>query len=61
VRDSLKAGVVATAVLAAATASACAAEFRVALIYGKTGPLETYAKQTEIGLRLDLSSSLTAR
>jgi branched-chain amino acid transport system substrate-binding protein len=37
--------------LLAATA-AHAADIKIALIYGKTGPLEAYAKQTEIGLRL---------
>jgi len=31
---------------------ASAADLKVALIYGKTGPLEAYAKQTETGLRL---------
>jgi branched-chain amino acid transport system substrate-binding protein len=31
---------------------ACAADLNVALIYGRTGPLEAYAKQTETGLRL---------
>nr|AWM06105.1 ABC transporter permease [Bradyrhizobium symbiodeficiens] len=33
---------------------ASAQELRIALIYGKTGPLEVYAKQTEIGLRMGL-------
>src|SRR4051795_5694113 len=34
-------------------ASAASAEdLKIALIYGKTGPLEAYAKQTETGLRL---------
>ena len=34
-------------------ASAAAAEdLKIALIHGKTGPLEAYAKQTETGLRL---------
>ena len=37
--------------LLAATA-AHAADIKIALIYGKTGPLEAYAKQTEIGLRM---------
>ena len=32
--------------------AACADDLRIALIYGKTGPLEAYAKQTEIGLRM---------
>ncbi len=42
----------ATAILASATASASADDLTVALIYGRTGPLEAYAKQTETGLRL---------
>src|SRR5256885_16492327 len=29
-------------------------DLRIALIYGKTGPLEAYAKQTETGLRMGL-------
>ena len=33
-------------------AAASAADLNVALICGRTGPLEAYAKQTEIGLRL---------
>ena len=32
--------------------AAYADDLRIALIYGKTGPLEAYAKQTEIGLRM---------
>ncbi len=31
---------------------AAAQDLKIALIYGKTGPLEAYAKQTEAGLRL---------
>ena len=31
-----------------------AQDLKIALIYGKTGPLEAYAKQTETGLRLAL-------
>jgi branched-chain amino acid transport system substrate-binding protein len=34
--------------------SAGAQDLKIALIYGKTGPLEAYAKQTETGLRLAL-------
>src|SRR5256885_15054727 len=34
------------------TGAATAEDLKVALIYGKTGPLEAYAKQTETGLRL---------
>ncbi|MGA2043743.1 MAG: substrate-binding domain-containing protein [Roseiarcus sp.] len=41
---------VAAALGAAGTASA--ADLNIALIYGRTGPLEAYAKQTEAGLRL---------
>ena len=36
----------------AASSSARADDLKVALIYGKTGPLEAYAKQTETGLRM---------
>ncbi len=43
--------VVAAGVLSGA-AAASAADLNVALICGRTGPLEAYAKQTEIGLRL---------
>ena len=32
--------------------AAAADDLKIALIYGKTGPLEAYAKQTEAGLRL---------
>ena len=39
---------------AAIVSGAAAAELKIALIYGKTGPLEFYAKQTETGLRLGL-------
>ncbi len=41
----------ATAVLVGA-AAARADDLNIALIYGRTGPLEAYAKQTETGLRL---------
>ncbi len=41
----------ATAVVISA-AAAHADDLNVALIYGRTGPLEAYAKQTETGLRL---------
>jgi len=50
VRRSL---VIATTILAlAAGTSAQADDLKVALIYGKTGPLEAYAKQTETGLQM---------
>jgi branched-chain amino acid transport system substrate-binding protein len=40
--------------LALAGSAASAQELRIALIHGKTGPLEAYAKQTETGLRMGL-------
>ena len=44
---------IAAAMGAGLFASAASAEdLKIALIYGKTGPLEAYAKQTETGLRL---------
>src|SRR5476649_2449679 len=36
------------------TAAAQADDLKIGLIYGKTGPLEAYAKQTETGLRMGL-------
>jgi branched-chain amino acid transport system substrate-binding protein len=44
--------VLATTMLAVTGGLAGAQELRVALIHGKTGPLEAYAKQTETGLRM---------
>src|SRR3954468_23308356 len=43
-----------TAALGAAlfAGSAAAQDLKIALIHGKTGPLEAYAKQTETGLRM---------
>jgi branched-chain amino acid transport system substrate-binding protein len=44
---------IATALGAGLFATAAGAEdLKIALIYGKTGPLEAYAKQTETGLRM---------
>ena len=44
---------IATALGAGLFAGAAAAQdIKIALIYGKTGPLEAYAKQTETGLRM---------
>ena len=40
--------------LALASTGAHADDLKIALIYGKTGPLEAYAKQTETGLRMGL-------
>ena len=40
--------------LALSGAAARADDLKVALIYGRTGPLETYAKQTETGFRMGL-------
>ena len=50
-RPFLKGLAVASGVLIGA-ANAYADDINVALIYGRTGPLEAYAKQTETGLRL---------
>jgi branched-chain amino acid transport system substrate-binding protein len=47
----IKGFAIASGILCGAGASA-AADLNVALIYGRTGPLEAYAKQTEAGLRL---------
>ncbi|MBN8981302.1 MAG: substrate-binding domain-containing protein [Rhizobiales bacterium] len=41
-------------VAALAATAASADDLKIALIYGKTGPLEAYAKQTENGLRMGL-------
>src|SRR6202035_1662521 len=40
------------AALIACAGGAAADDLKVALIYGRTGPLEAYAKQTETGLKL---------
>jgi branched-chain amino acid transport system substrate-binding protein len=42
------------ATVALTTTVAHADDLKIALIYGKTGPLEAYAKQTETGLRMGL-------
>jgi branched-chain amino acid transport system substrate-binding protein len=44
--------VLATTVLVLAATAAQAEDLKVALIYGKTGPLQAYAEQTETGLRM---------
>jgi branched-chain amino acid transport system substrate-binding protein len=44
----------AIAAAALAATSASADDLKIALIYGKSGPLEAYAKQTETGLRMGL-------
>src|SRR3954464_7646962 len=49
VRRLLIAGTMGLGLMAA---PAGAEDMKIALIYGKTGPLEAYAKQTETGLRL---------
>ena len=52
-RILIAAGFIASALGAGLFAGTAAAEdLKIALIYGKTGPLEAYAKQTETGLRL---------
>jgi branched-chain amino acid transport system substrate-binding protein len=43
---------ISAAIGALAIGSAAAQDLKIALIHGKTGPLEAYAKQTEAGLRL---------
>ena len=47
-------GLAVAAGVVSGVAAASAADLKIALIYGKTGPLEAYAKQTETGLRLGL-------
>jgi branched-chain amino acid transport system substrate-binding protein len=49
-----KIAILAGAVAALAASAASADDLKIALIYGKTGPLEAYAKQTENGLRMGL-------
>jgi branched-chain amino acid transport system substrate-binding protein len=49
-KTAILAGVVAAFIAAPASAD----DLKIALIYGKTGPLEAYAKQTENGLRMGL-------
>src|ERR1700761_8865545 len=44
----------AAARLAVLAVGANASDLKVALIYGRTGPLEAYAKQTETGFRMGL-------
>jgi branched-chain amino acid transport system substrate-binding protein len=44
--------VLAITVLAMAGTAAQAEDLKIALIYGKTGPLQAYAEQTETGLRM---------
>lgn len=46
--------VAALVIPATITTAAHADDLKIALIYGKTGPLEAYAKQTETGLRMGL-------
>ncbi len=52
-RTLFKALAVSAALLAGA-AAARADDLKIALIYGRTGPLQAYAQQTETGLRLGL-------
>jgi branched-chain amino acid transport system substrate-binding protein len=49
-----KIAIFAAAIAALAATSASADDLKIALIYGKSGPLEAYAKQTETGLRMGL-------
>ena len=48
----LRRSVIALAGIVLASPVAAQQPLKIALIYGKTGPLEAYAKQTETGLRL---------
>ena len=48
----LKSLALAAALIASAGAAAAADDLKIALIYGLTGPLQAYAKQTETGLKL---------
>jgi branched-chain amino acid transport system substrate-binding protein len=51
----MRTSLIVTAVAAALlSTTAYADDLTIALIYGKTGPLEAYAKQTETGLRMGL-------
>src|SRR5690606_18117691 len=50
----MKAAGLAAALLAGSALSAQAADLKIALIAGKTGPLEAYAKQTETGFMMGL-------
>jgi branched-chain amino acid transport system substrate-binding protein len=43
---------IAASIAALSIGTAAAQDLKIALIYGKTGPLEAYAKQTETGLRM---------
>ena len=49
-----KIAILAGVAAALAAAPASAQDLKIALIHGKTGPLEAYAKQTENGLRMGL-------
>ena len=49
-----KIAILAGVAVALATTAASAQDIKIALIHGKTGPLEAYAKQTENGLRMGL-------
>ena len=46
--------ILAAVAIALSATAANADDLKIALIYGKTGPLEAYAKQTETGLRMGL-------
>src|SRR5579864_4216295 len=52
-RETLRTSLVVSAIAAALmSTTAQADDLTIALIYGKTGPLEAYAKQTETGLQM---------
>jgi len=50
--ESVRQILFAAAALGLVASAASAEDLKIALIYGKTGPLEAYAKQTETGLRM---------
>jgi branched-chain amino acid transport system substrate-binding protein len=51
---SLRLKIFAFATALIASTAAIADDLKIALIYGRTGPLEAYAKQTEVGFKLGL-------
>ena len=60
-RDFTKGFIAAALALSSAAAFAQSRELRIAHIYGKTGALEAYAKQTQAGLQLGLEYATGGR
>jgi branched-chain amino acid transport system substrate-binding protein len=50
--ENVRKFLIAASIAALSIGTAAAQDLKIALIYGKTGPLEAYAKQTETGLRM---------